>query len=134
VPTSGFSSFCQRLHRFFIVSSVVLAAFCPAPPLHAGSRPGVARLDKAQVDRQSVATTTIVESRVNPVIGRRMAKKQPMRWSRYGATCWAKFDWPCSQAGACRTYSKAGTRGLSSPVPSPLNTTRGLFHFLPRCT
>ena len=30
-------------------------------------------------------STAVVESMVNRVIGRRMAKKQPMRWSRLGA-------------------------------------------------
>ena len=30
-------------------------------------------------------STAVVESMVNRVIGRRMAKKQPMRWSRRGA-------------------------------------------------
>jgi hypothetical protein len=29
--------------------------------------------------------TAVVESRVNRVIGRRMAKKRPRRWSRRGA-------------------------------------------------
>jgi hypothetical protein len=60
-----------------------------------------------------------------------MAKKQPMRWSRYGATCWAKFDWPCPQAGACRTSSKAGTRGLSPPVPPQAAAPKTTPGFVP---
>ena len=45
----------------------------------------------ARYRRGQRLSTAVVESRVNRVIGRRMAKKPPMRWSRRGAYRWVQI-------------------------------------------
>jgi hypothetical protein len=50
-----------------------------------GQEPDLIANDRERYRRGERISTAVVESMVNRVIGRRMAKKQPMRWSRRGA-------------------------------------------------
>lgn len=76
--------------------------------------------------------TAVVESRVNRVIGRRLTKKQPMRWSRLGAHLLVQIR--------VDVLGRALAAPLSTLVPEippadptgsprPLKPPRGFFHF-----
>jgi hypothetical protein len=77
-------------------------------------------------------STAVVESMVNRVIGRRMAKKQPMPWSRLGAHLLiqirvAVLDGRLEQVFQ-RRYPRFEPPGPTGS-PRPLKPPRGFFQF-----
>jgi hypothetical protein len=79
------------------------------------------------------ARSAVVESMVNRVIGRRMAKKQPMRWNRRGAHLLVQIRVAVLSGGRLEQVFQQWYPRFEPPGPAdspcPLKPPRGFFHF-----
>jgi hypothetical protein len=79
--------------------------------------------------RISTAVVESMESMVNRVIGRRMAKKQPMRWSRRGVHLLFQIRAAVLDGRLEHLFQRWYPRFEPAGTPHRLTPPRGLFHF-----
>jgi hypothetical protein len=74
-------------------------------------------------------STAAVESMVNRVIGRRLAKKQPMRWSRRGAHLLVQIRVTVLDGRLPHLFQRGYPHFEPAGTRHRLTPPRGLFHF-----